>query len=73
MTEAEKETLKKELKKATNMRSACQVVNVGVSLLLLGIIIPIFTRRNTKKKHAEEMKIVQQQTSSSNNSTTVGA
>ena len=56
--------IEKELKKASSMRSACQIANTGVSLILLGLIIPIFTRKSTKKKHAEEMKSVQQQTSS---------
>ncbi len=43
-------------KKAVNMRSACQAANLGVSLLLLGLVIPIFTRKNTQKKHAEALK-----------------
>ena len=73
ITDAEKEILQKELKKAANMRTACQIANIGVSLVLLGLVIPIFTRNNTKKKHAEEMKIVQQQTSSSGTATKVGA
>ena len=50
-----------EIKKAVNLRSACQLTNLGVSLILLGLIIPIFTRKSTKKRHAEEMKIAQQQ------------
>ena len=50
----------KELKRAKNLRSACQVTNLGVSLALLGIIIPIFTRRNTKKKHEQAMKLAQE-------------
>ena len=66
----QKKIIEKELKKAVNMRSACQLANLGVSLMLLGLIIPIFTRKSTKKKHAEEMKTVQQQTSSCN---TVGS
>ena len=69
----QKIVIDKELKKAVNMRSACQIANLGVSLLLLGLVIPIFTRKNTKKKHAEEMKVIQQQTSSSGNATKVGA
>lgn len=50
-----------EIKKAVNLRSACQLTNLGVSLILLGLIIPIFTRKSTKKRHAEEIKIAQQQ------------
>ena len=48
-------------KKAINYRSACQVTNLGVSLALLGLIIPIFTRRNTKRKHEEALKLLQEQ------------
>ena len=50
----------KELKRAVNLRSACQVTNIGVSLILLGIIIPIFTRRNTKRKHEQALKLAQE-------------
>ena len=62
--ETQKETIAKELKKAINYRSACQVANLGVSLILLGLIIPIFTRKNTKKRHAEDLKLAQQNSSS---------
>ena len=48
-------------KKAINYRSYCQVANLGVSLALLGLIIPIFTRRNTKRKHEEALKLMQEQ------------
>ncbi len=53
--------IKKELNKAINMRRACQAANLGVSLLLLGLIVPIWTRCNTKKKHAEALKLAQEQ------------
>jgi len=53
--------IEKELKQARNLRSWCQPANMGVSLLILGIIVPIFTRRNTKKKHAEAIAKAQQQ------------
>ena len=46
----------KELKRAVNLRSACQIANIGVSLILLGLIIPIWTRSKTRKKHAEALK-----------------
>ncbi|MCQ2755073.1 MAG: hypothetical protein MJ231_08550, partial [bacterium] len=58
------EKIAKELAKGKNLRSACQVANLGVSLLLLGLVIPIFTRRSTKKKHAEAIKIAQENSSS---------
>ena len=50
----------KELKRAKNLRSACQVTNLGVSLALLGIVIPIFTRHHTKKKHEEALKLARE-------------
>ena len=56
--------IQQEIKKGVNLRSACQAVNLGVSLILLGLIIPIFTRSNTKKKHAEALKIAHEQSSS---------
>ena len=57
----------KELKRAVNLRSACQVANLGVSLILLGLIIPIWTRRSTKKKHAEAIRQAQSDISSNVN------
>lgn len=59
-TKEQAETIAKELKRAKNLRSACQVTNLGVSLALLGIIIPIFTRKNTKKKHEQALKLAQE-------------
>ena len=55
-TKAQEEIIKNELKQAKNLRSACQAANLGVSLVLLGLIVPIWTRRSTKKKHAEAIK-----------------
>ena len=52
--------IKKELKHAANLRSACQGTSIGVSLALLGIVIPIFTRKNTKKKHEQALKLAQE-------------
>ena len=59
-TESQLKTIEKELKRAKNLRSACQVTNLGVSLALLGIVIPIFTRKNTKKKQELALKQVQE-------------
>ena len=50
----------KELKRAGNLRAACQVANLGVSLILLGLLVPIWTRKTTKKKHAEALKLAQE-------------
>ena len=60
-TKEQAEIIEKELKKAVNYRSACQVTNLGVSLALLGLIIPIFTRRKTKHKHEQALKLAQEQ------------
>ena len=54
--EEQKKAIIEELKHAKNLRSACQVANLGVSLLLLGLIVPIWTRSSTKKKHAEALR-----------------
>ena len=54
-TEAQSKIIKKELKHAVYLREACQAANLGVSLLLLGLIVPIFTRRRTEKKHREAL------------------
>lgn len=53
-------TIEKELKQAINWRSTCQAASIGVSLILLGILVPIYTRRNTKKKHEQALKLAQQ-------------
>jgi len=64
-TPEQEKQIAKELKRATNLRSACQVANLGVSLVLLGLIIPIFTRSKTKKKHEEAIKMAQNNASPS--------
>jgi hypothetical protein len=63
-TEADKKVIEKELKQAVNLRSACQAANLGVSLLLLGLVIPIFTRKNTQKKHAAAAELARESSSS---------
>ena len=59
-TEAQARTIQKELKSACNMRSACQATSIGVSLALLGIIVPIYTRHKTRKKHEQALKLAQE-------------
>jgi hypothetical protein len=59
-TEAQAKAIEKEIKHAINLRSACQYTNIGVSLALLGLVIPIFTRRSTKKKHEQALLLAQQ-------------
>lgn len=58
-TAAQKAQIEKEIKTAKMFRSGCQVINLGVSLILLGFIVPYWTRSNTKKKHEEALKQVQ--------------
>ena len=58
-TKEQLEKIQKELKRGRDLRSVCQVANIGVSLALLGLIIPIFTRRNTKHKHEQALKLAQ--------------
>ena len=65
--EEQKKIIEKELSKARGYRSACQVANFGVSLIILGLIVPIFLRKNTAKKHAEEIKLAQNAVSSNDN------
>ena len=59
-TEAQARTIQKELKRACNIRSTCHATSIGVSLALLGIIVPLYTRHKTKKKHAEALKLAQE-------------
>lgn len=44
------------LDNAKNLRAYCQLSNIGFSLLLLGIFIPLYTRGKTNKKRQEELK-----------------
>lgn len=48
------ETLTKEAK---NMRSWCQIGNLAVSMALLGLLIPIYTRTMTEKKVKKEKEL----------------
>jgi hypothetical protein len=50
------EIIKKEIKKAKNWRYGCQAANLGVSLILLGCVVPLWTRNKTKKKHEEALR-----------------
>ena len=68
-TEEQAKVIEKELKKARNLRATCQATNIGVSLILLGLVIPIFTRRHTKKKHEEALKLAEQNNISSKDTT----
>lgn len=42
---------------AKNMRSVCQLANLGFQLITLGIIIPKAYRKKTEKEHAKELEL----------------
>lgn len=44
----------KELEKAVRLRQKCQMANLGTSLAILGVIVPIYTRLRTKQHDARE-------------------
>lgn len=44
-------------KHAKNMRTVCQLANLGFQLLTLGIIIPKVYRKKTEKEHAKELEL----------------
>lgn len=46
-------------KYAKNVRSVCQLVNLGFQLVTLGIIIPKVYRKKTEKEHAKELKMME--------------
>lgn len=43
-------------KVARKRRAFCQLSNIGFSLVLLGLLIPLYTRGKTDKKHKEELE-----------------
>lgn len=44
---------------AKNMRSVCQLANLGFQLITLGIIIPKAYRKKTEKEHAKELQMME--------------
>lgn len=44
-------------KRAKNMRSVTQLINLGFQLVTLGIIIPKVYRKKTEKEHAKELEL----------------
>ena len=47
----------RSLEEMTHLRAKCQAANIGSSLLILGLIVPIFTRMKTKKNHEKELML----------------
>ncbi len=55
-----------------HLRTKCQMVNLGSSLLILGLLVPVFTRLKTEKKHKEEL-LAQAEKSNVNDNVTISA
>lgn len=43
------------LEQMKKLRAKCQMANLGSSLLILGLIVPVFTRMKTKKNHEKDL------------------
>lgn len=46
---------KRSLEEMKHLRAKCQMVNLGSSLLILGLLVPVFTRLKTEKNHKKEL------------------
>ena len=62
----------RSLEEMKHLRAKCQMANLGTSLLILGLIVPVFTRLKTEKNHKKDLleqnKRIQNVTNSENNS-----
>ena len=45
----------RSLEDMRNLRAKCQSVNLGSSLLILGLLVPVFTRLKTERNHKKEL------------------
>ena len=45
----------RSLEEMKHLRAKCQMVNLGSSLLILGLLVPVFTRLKTEKNHKKEL------------------
>ena len=45
----------RSLEDMKHLRNKCQMVNLGSSLLILGLIVPVFTRLKTERNHKKEL------------------
>jgi len=45
----------RSLEDMKHLRAKCQMVNLGSSLLILGLLVPVFTRLKTEKNHKKEL------------------
>ena len=58
----------RSIKDMRHMRTQCQAVNLGSSLLILGLLVPVFTRLKTQKNHKKDL--LAQQNVNNNGTTT---
>lgn len=49
------------LEELKHMRTKCQMANLGSSLLILGAIVPFYTRMKTSKNHKKELELANSQ------------
>jgi len=52
----------RSFKEMKHLRTKCQAVNLGSSLLVLGLLVPVFTRLKTKKNHKKDLMAQQNNT-----------
>ena len=45
----------RSLEDMKHLRAKCQMVNLGSSLLILGLLVPVFTRLKTEKNHKKDL------------------
>ena len=45
----------RSLEEMKHLRAKCQMVNLGSSLLILGLLVPVFTRLKTEKNHKKDL------------------
>ena len=45
----------RSLEDMKHLRNKCQMVNLGSSLLILGLLVPVFTRLKTERNHKKEL------------------
>lgn len=56
----------RSLEDMKNLRNKCQMVNLGSSLLILGLLVPVFTRLKTEKNHKKELQMLNSKISNDN-------
>ena len=45
----------RSLKDMKKLRAKCQIANIGSSLLMLGLLVPVYTRLKTRRNHSDEL------------------